>query len=194
MSGETLWPLPLGFALTGAVQAFISTDQMRAKFGDDRLLAWEQPAATLEMVCRYRELAISGSWQVVARGPDRCGAPSTVATVTATVGQQVNVPAAGAHQVLIVRISPLQGGPVARAAEFVFGSPKWFAEVDGTRYRLVPGTVGDGLLLALPDSVGWSPAFAFGPPIRAITIVGGDLPPTAQLTFVFEAITIAATR
>ncbi|MHB2029851.1 MAG: hypothetical protein ACYCPT_13715 [Acidimicrobiales bacterium] len=40
MSGETLWPLPLGFALTSAIQAFISTDQMRAKFGDDRLLAW----------------------------------------------------------------------------------------------------------------------------------------------------------
>ena len=161
---------------------------------DDRLLAWEQPAATLEMVCRYRELAISGSWQVLARGADRCGAPSAVATVTAEPGQPVTVPAPQAGQVLIVRVSPLQGGLVERAADFVLGSPKWFAEVDGTRYRLVPGTVGDGLLLALPDSVGWSPAFAFGPPIRTIAILGGDLSPSARLTFEFEAITIAATK
>ena len=36
MFWETLWALVLGFTLSGAVQAFVSKDQMRAKLGNHR--------------------------------------------------------------------------------------------------------------------------------------------------------------
>jgi len=36
MFWETLWPLILGFTLSGAVQAFVSRDSMTAKMGDSR--------------------------------------------------------------------------------------------------------------------------------------------------------------
>ena len=38
MFWETLWPLILGFGLSGAVQAFVSRDAMRRKLGDHRLV------------------------------------------------------------------------------------------------------------------------------------------------------------
>ena len=36
MFWETLWPLILGFGLSGAVQAFVSRDSMQKKLGDHR--------------------------------------------------------------------------------------------------------------------------------------------------------------
>ncbi|MDQ6837553.1 MAG: permease, partial [Actinomycetota bacterium] len=36
MFWETLWPLVLGFGLSGAVQAFVSKEQMERVMGDHR--------------------------------------------------------------------------------------------------------------------------------------------------------------
>ena len=36
MFWETLWPLVLGFGLSGAVQAFVSHEAMQRKMGDHR--------------------------------------------------------------------------------------------------------------------------------------------------------------
>jgi len=36
MFWETLWPLIMGFTLSGAVQAFVSREAMQAKMGDHR--------------------------------------------------------------------------------------------------------------------------------------------------------------
>ena len=70
MFWETLWALVLGFTISGAVQAFVSKDQMRAKLGDHRPLAVAR-ASGFGMVsssCSYAASAMSKS--LFAKGAD----------------------------------------------------------------------------------------------------------------------------
>src|SRR5437763_14317746 len=63
MFWETLWPLILGFALSGAVQAFVSRDQMQRVMGDHRAGSVAR-ASGLGMVsssCSYAATAMSKS-------------------------------------------------------------------------------------------------------------------------------------
>jgi hypothetical protein len=155
---------------------------------DGRLLWWEQPTASLEMLCRYREGVVAGSWQLLNRGATRCGSAAMVATAEADVGQVVQVPTPSSlDRVLIVRVSPLPTNPIASVRDLLVGARPWTAVVDGVRYRLVPGTVDDGLLLAVPASLGWSPGFAFGDVVRSISFEG---PTAGRLTLRFEEVTL----
>lgn len=70
MFWDTLWALVLGFALSGAVQAFASRDAMRRRLGDHRPAAVGR-AAVYGMVsssCSYAASAMARS--LVARGAD----------------------------------------------------------------------------------------------------------------------------
>jgi len=70
MFWETLWPLVLGFGLSGAVQAFVSRESLRAKLGDHRPPAVLR-ASGLGMAsssCSYAAAAMSKS--LFARGAD----------------------------------------------------------------------------------------------------------------------------
>ena len=59
----TLWPLILGFGLSGAVQAFVSRDSMQAKLGDHRPLAVVRASAygMVSSSCSYAASAMSKS-------------------------------------------------------------------------------------------------------------------------------------
>jgi hypothetical protein len=63
MFWETLWALVLGFTLSGAVQAFISKDQMRAKLGNHRPAAVTRASAygMVSSSCSYAASAMSKS-------------------------------------------------------------------------------------------------------------------------------------
>ena len=177
---------PLGASLESST---VEEPEDRALGIDGRLLWWDQPAATLEMLCRYREEGVLGEWQVVALGPSRCGPATALNTVTAGIGDVVTVPEPpGPDQVLVVRVSPLPGNPVRSLRDLALGARPWMVVVDGVRHRLVPGTVGDGLILAVPQRLGWSPAFAFGPRIRSLAFTGGEL--SGQVMLRFETITL----
>ena len=70
MFWETLWALVLGFTLSGAVQAFVSKDQMRAKFGDHRPAAVARASGygMVSSSCSYAASAMSKS--LFAKGAD----------------------------------------------------------------------------------------------------------------------------
>jgi YHS domain-containing protein/uncharacterized membrane protein YraQ (UPF0718 family) len=70
MFWETLWALVLGFTLSGAVQAFISKDQMRAKFGNHRPAAVARASGygMVSSSCSYAASAMSKS--LFAKGAD----------------------------------------------------------------------------------------------------------------------------
>jgi len=155
---------------------------------DGRLAWWEQPATTLEMLCRYRESAVFGTWQVLVRDANACGAPEALLTVTATAGQVIPVPdGIGPNDILVVRIAPLAEKLTDRALSVIRGARPWYALVDGVRYRLVAATAGDGLLLEVPERVGWSPGFSFGSPVHTLAVTGGASGGT-PITFQFEVI------
>src|SRR5271167_305856 len=70
MFWETLWPLVLGFALSGAVQAFVPRDAMRRRLGDHRAPAVVR-ASSYGMVsssCSYAASAMAKS--LVVKGAD----------------------------------------------------------------------------------------------------------------------------
>lgn len=70
MFWETLWALVLGFGLSGAVQAFVSKDQMRRLLGDHRPITVAR-ASALGMVsssCSYAATAMARS--LFAKGAD----------------------------------------------------------------------------------------------------------------------------
>ncbi len=70
MFWETLWALVLGFTLSGVVQAFISKDQMRAKFGNHRPAAVVRASGygMFSSSCSYAASAMSKS--LFAKGAD----------------------------------------------------------------------------------------------------------------------------
>ena len=70
MFWETLWALILGFTLSGAVQAFVSKDQMRAKLGDHRPAAVARASGygMVSSSCSYAASAMAKS--LFAKGAD----------------------------------------------------------------------------------------------------------------------------
>jgi uncharacterized protein len=70
MFWETLWPLILGFGLSGAVQAFVSRDALQRKLGDHRPLAIIRASVygTVSSSCSYAASAMAKS--IFAKGAD----------------------------------------------------------------------------------------------------------------------------
>jgi YHS domain-containing protein/uncharacterized membrane protein YraQ (UPF0718 family) len=70
MFWETLWALVLGFTLSGAVQAFVSKEQMRAKLGNHRAAAVARASGygMVSSSCSYAASAMSKS--LFAKGAD----------------------------------------------------------------------------------------------------------------------------
>jgi hypothetical protein len=156
-------------------------------FAMDRRNYWfESPEATVERLCRYRELAVSGDYQVLADSGRQCGAETPLATVTAALGERVNVPAAPSpDDIVLVRVHGVDEGVLAHLRSALWRSPDWHVEIDGINYRLVPGTAVDGLVLAVPTAVQGSAPFAFGVPTRTIAIRGSSLGGNGGLTYEF---------
>ena len=63
MFWETLWPLALGFGLSGAVQAFVSRETMQAKIGDHRpaSVAWATGYGAVSSSCSYAASSMAKS-------------------------------------------------------------------------------------------------------------------------------------
>src|ERR1022692_3166777 len=70
MLWETLWALIVGFSLSGAVQAFVSKDQMQSRLGDHRPRTVARAAGygMVSSSCSYAASAMSKS--LFARGAD----------------------------------------------------------------------------------------------------------------------------
>jgi hypothetical protein len=139
---------------------------------DHRWYWFDAPATTLERLCRYREVVADARWQVLAPRGASCGEPVSLGSVTVRAGEPVEVPAAPDDRSLVtVRIAPpLEAGLSDRLRSTLFKAREWFVDLDGRRFRLVPGTVGQGLVLAAPPGIAGTGSFDLGPPIRMIAI------------------------
>jgi hypothetical protein len=150
---------------------------------------FEAPAATLERLCRYREIAAGATWQLLADTGLACGPSHVISTVAAARGEAVPVPAAPATgDIVIVRVHGLDDGLVGRVRSTLWKGPEWQATLDGVRYRLVAATAGDGLVLSVPASAQGSVPFQFGNPIRTISIRQRGSSGGGELTYEFEAV------
>ena len=107
--------------------------------------------------------------------------------MTAQPGESVTVPPApGPDDIVAVRVHGIGQGLTSRLRSVLWKAPISRVVLDGFRYRLVPGTAADGLVLSVPKAVQGSAPFAFGPPIETMSIsapTGGG-----PLTYEFVAI------
>jgi hypothetical protein len=117
----------------------------------------EAPGTFLELLCRYRLLAASGRWQVLALGADRCGSPRLLGSVDVSPGARVRVPTAGPRDVVFARLH-LSRPFLTRIGDALFKpllTPR--IVVDRRSYRFRPTTASDPQVLRVPAAAGWSP-------------------------------------
>jgi hypothetical protein len=161
---------------------------------DRRRATFEAPLATREIFCRYRQVALGGAWQVLARAGDRCGTPQTLSTLTAAWGQPVSVPAPlRAAALVLVHIEAAGPHGLERVRSLLLRPQiRWIA-LDGNVYRLVAATAADGLLLYAPPQLDYPEPFAMAPRPQTIAVgrAGGE--PGGQITYRFEEVPLRST-
>jgi hypothetical protein len=140
---------------------------------DNRLLTFDAPRASREMVCRYRAdgTGISG-WLLLQRGVDRCTRPARkIGTVTAPWGGKVAVPApANAHSFVYVKIDGTQVKGLEKLRDIAFRPYERQVILDGVSHRLVPATASDGAIVRAGAQADLPGGFAFAPNANTIAV------------------------
>jgi hypothetical protein len=157
---------------------------------DGRFRWFESPLAMLETFCRYDQISATERWQVLGRTDRSCGPAESLGTVSARAGETVTIPVeTRPGRFVTVKIDGLEPSSLGRVRDALYRPPDWYVKLDDTRYRLIPGTAGDGLLVAVPPSADGTGHFAFGAPIRTMTVTRGERGHDSQapLTFTFES-------
>jgi hypothetical protein len=145
----------------GAPQAILQGIPMAI---DGRYAAWEPPTTELTMLCRYHQLAISTSWELLGRVPNRCGSPQLLETKTVHAGNFVPVPAAPAGDIEVATFSGLGTSLSYRLASVAFKPAVVVVNIQISIYlvatRILTGTQGDFHVLSVPPSAGFSSPFS----------------------------------
>jgi len=129
---------------------------------DDRYPYFDPPATLESMYCRYIQIAVSGSSQVLARVPNRCGPAVRIGRSTAHFGQVIVVPRAAGRMVLATfsLTMPLE----TRVTGLLLRSPPveievWSSHPRPVIYRFIPSTALDDHVLSVPAALGYSSLF-----------------------------------
>ena len=156
---------------------------------DGRFFGWDPPEQMRAALCNFRPLVISNRWEVLGRTADRCDAPRLIDTVEGHYGETVQVPTPGPGEVVFVRIHGAGVGGFEKLTNLLLHARVRHILVNGAaRYRLVPETAGDGLMVA-GDPALLEPEGSFSPIAQAQTIeVEG---PGGNLGFEFYAMKVA---
>jgi hypothetical protein len=164
-------------------------DEFPTRELDGRFYGWDPPEQIRASLCHFRPLTISDRWEVLARTADRCGPSRPDGTYEGQYGEPVAVPVAGKGEVVYVRIQGAGVSGLEKVTNFLLHARSRHVVINGTtRYRLVPETAADGLLLA-GDPALVEPEGGYSPIPQAQTIeVEG---PGGGLTFEFFAMKVA---
>jgi hypothetical protein len=142
---------------------------------DNRYPGWDPPAQARAILCNFVPLQTTYKWQVLGRTSNRCSSPQLIRSVEAEPGTTVPVPPPGRNGVVFVRIHGAGVSGLERLSSFLLHARTRRVIVNGTRrYRLIPGTASDGLLLWGSDQVAAGGAFSQIPQARTIAVTGAD--------------------
>jgi hypothetical protein len=133
---------------------------------DGRDPAFEPPATQLAIECSYRQVAvrvagIADSWQLLERGPNRCGTPRPLGSVATGFDQWVAVPNAPAGDAVVARIQ-LAEGWFSAVESALFKPPEVFLQYAGDRpaWRFIASTGPDLHVLRPASSLDFESSFA----------------------------------
>ena len=159
---------------------------------DERNPRFEAPLATLEILCRYRELRREQVWQLLARGANRCGAPHIRATVSASWGEAIDIPELDrADALMLVRVDGAGAHGFERLKTLLLRPDRRWIALDETRFRLVPATAADGLLLRVSREADYDGAFAMATDPSRIAVGREGEQPGGRLRYTFVEVPIA---
>jgi hypothetical protein len=163
---------------------------------DRRNIAWDMPAAMRAILCRYTELSANARWEVLARGRDRCGRPTTIATVRARWGEVIAVPPPAPHAAMLVRILGVQPHGLESLRGLLYRPDQRWIMINHHPYRLVPGTAPDGLVLWIPKAADYSGRFSLSQPARTLTVWRDTVThgSAKDITYRFEQMPIQSLR
>jgi hypothetical protein len=125
---------------------------------DDRNARFESPGYVEELVCRYRQVSVGAGWQLLERGPDRCGGQSEIDKRRVLLGQVVPVPKAGRDDMVVARFQDLHESTWQSLRGLVFKRSPLYVSVGGGRVnRFLPGHADSPHVLKLPACLNYDP-------------------------------------
>jgi hypothetical protein len=146
---------------------------------DGRNPVWEPPAAMLALLCHFTEIGRAGDWQVLARTADRCGAPQPIATLRSDGALPITLPSPAPGTVMIAEVHGLGIGTLERLGT-LFGRARirTLTINDAETFRVVPDTLGDGLLLDAPANADYAAPFNLNMSVHSLSaaIAGQTVP------------------
>lgn len=167
------------------------TDDWPTRTIDDRFPGWDPPAQALATLCNFETSMTTPGWQLLSRVPDRCGEPEEIGSVDAEFGETVDVPQAGPGEVVFVKIDGAAVGGLESLRSLLYKSAYRYATVNGDqKFRLVPDTAGDGLLLNGPPELVGEDLYAQAPQARTLELSG----PSGDLTYDFYSMDVTPTE
>jgi len=145
---------------------------MGARSFEGRLPAWDPPQQNFATACNFAPAATSPTWQVLIRTRPRCGPPRPISQRRAGAGEDVAIPRARRGEIVLLRLRGVEVDGLERLRSMLWKARTRSAVLDGLAYRLVPGTSGDGLLVAADPRLDGRSPFAQLPNIRTMRIEG----------------------
>jgi hypothetical protein len=126
---------------------------------DAKVAAFEAPATYLALLCHYRELAVDGSWELLARTGNRCGRPHVIASIEGRADETIAVPSAQRpDEIVYARVRFPRS--LQSWLESLLLRPLRLPKIQpGGTFRFVPATADAPLVLRMPASGGLSPLF-----------------------------------
>ncbi len=144
---------------------------------DGRFAPWDPPEQAIAMLCNYVSLQTTANWQVLGKVPDRCGPPRLIDSIHTQYGQTVRIPPADTGTLLFARISGAAVSGLERFQSFLYHAGLRYIVVNGwARFRLIPGTAADGLIMDASPRVDYPVPFALRPAARTIKLTGSSGP------------------
>jgi hypothetical protein len=131
---------------------------------DTRNFRWETPAYLLALACGYEVIHRESGWSLLQHAEPRCGAADPAGGQHVAAGQEVSVPEAGSHEIVLARFEPDPPGLLTRAVGAVFKDPVPFrVTVDDQAFGMPQGLAGQPAMMAYPDEGehGLFPAFEY---------------------------------
>lgn len=117
---------------------------------DGRLVRFESPHATLELLCHYRVAETYDRWQLLEATEDRCGTPQRLRERSAELGERVVVPRVD-DALVVARVHDLGDGVVDAVRSLAWKPREFWVEIGGEEYRYVASNQGQLHVLSAPD-------------------------------------------
>jgi hypothetical protein len=127
-------------------------------------LPHEEPEATIAMLCNFVPVRTTPKLQLLYRVPDRCGRPRLLAKRSLGNLENSRIPPPGPGEVVFARVHGLKPSGLERLRTFLYRATDRYEIFDDSyRYRVVPGTMEDGIVLRVPPRLNYRPPFPVTP-------------------------------